>query len=172
MGSTLTGTAALVTGASSGIGAATARQLADHGAAVALVARRLSSGMQKDADASLRDIDWTARSWNGVQAYCDSKLFITALAFAVGRRWPDLRAHAVDPGWVPTSMGGPGAPDDLELGYLTQSWLTVCDHPEATGSGGYWYHQRRRSPAPAALDESFQDALVDELFRLTDVRLP
>jgi NAD(P)-dependent dehydrogenase (short-subunit alcohol dehydrogenase family) len=132
----------------------------------------LSSGMHNDGDDSLRDIDWTARSWSGVQAHCDSKLFITALAFAVARRWPDLRAHAVDPGWVPTRMGGPGAPDDLELGHLTQTWLAASDHPGATESGGYWYHQRRQPPAPAALDERFQDALLDELARLTDVRLP
>jgi hypothetical protein len=50
--------------------------------------------------------------------------------------------------------------------------MAVGDHPEVTQSGGYWYHQRRRSPARATLDESFQDALVDELIRLTDVRLP
>jgi len=38
--STLSGTVAVVTGASSGIGAATAPRLADHGACVALAARR------------------------------------------------------------------------------------------------------------------------------------
>jgi NAD(P)-dependent dehydrogenase (short-subunit alcohol dehydrogenase family) len=131
----------------------------------------ISSGMHEDGDPSLRDIDWRARRWNGVQAYCDSKLFVTALAYAVARRWPDASANAVDPGWVPTRMGGPGAPDDLELGHLTQTWLAVSDDPGARASGGYWYHQRRQSPAPTVLDETFQEALLDELVRLTDVRL-
>ena len=139
----------------------------------------MTSGMHRDGDASLRDIDWTARRWSGVQAYSDSKLFIVALALAVARRWPGVCSNAVDPGWVPTRMGGPGAPDDLELGHVTQAWLAAGDHPDAGGehadaadSGGYWYHQRRHAPAPAAADKRFQDALLGELARLTGVRLP
>lgn len=132
----------------------------------------LSSGMHMDGDDSLQDIDWTARSWNGVQAYCDSKLFITALAFAVARHWPTVLANVVDPGWVPTRMGGPGATDDLESGHTTQTWLAVSHDPDATTTGGYWYHQRRRPPARASLNDRFQDALLDELVRLTGVHLP
>lgn len=132
----------------------------------------ISSGMHRGGEASLRDIDWTTRRWNGVQAYSDSKLFVAALAFAVSRRWPDVPSNVVDPGWVPTRMGGPSAPDDLELGHTTQAWLAVSDEREATCSGGYWYHRRRQAPAPAVSDVGFQDALLEQLKRLTVVRLP
>jgi NAD(P)-dependent dehydrogenase (short-subunit alcohol dehydrogenase family) len=132
----------------------------------------LTSGMHRSGDPSLRDLDWTGRRWDGVQAYCDSKLLVTALALGLARRWPDRRLHAVDPGWVPTRMGGAGAPDDLELGHRTQASLAVSDDPEATGTGGHWFHQRRRPPAPAAADEGFQDRVLDQLGRLTGVALP
>lgn len=45
----------------------------------------LSSGMHRGGVASLRDIDWSERRWNSSQAYSDSKLYVTALAFAVAR---------------------------------------------------------------------------------------
>jgi NAD(P)-dependent dehydrogenase (short-subunit alcohol dehydrogenase family) len=131
----------------------------------------ISSDMHASGDTSLQDLDWMRKRWNGVQAYCDSKLFVTTLAFALGRRWPEVHVNAVDPGWVPTRMGGAGAPDDLELGHATQTWLAVSDDPAATTSCGYWYHRRRHSPAAAVLDEQFQDALLDELVHLTGVRL-
>ena len=73
----------------------------------------------------------------------------------------------MDPGWVPTRMGGRGAPDDLRLGHLTQEWLATSDDPQAQTSGGYWHHQRRADPDPAAHDPRFQDELVDALATFT-----
>jgi NAD(P)-dependent dehydrogenase (short-subunit alcohol dehydrogenase family) len=69
----------------------------------------LSSSMHHGGTSLLRDIDWTERPWNSSQAYSDSKLYLTALALAIARRWPEVVSNAVDPGWVPTKMGGQGA---------------------------------------------------------------
>jgi len=131
----------------------------------------LSSGMHRGGDASLRDIDWLERRWNASQAYSDSKLYVTALAFVVARCWPDVLSNAVDPGWVATKMGGPGAPDDFEEGYLTQTWLAVSDDRRATVSGQYWHHRRPRTPARAASDPEFHDRLSSTLATVTGVRL-
>jgi NAD(P)-dependent dehydrogenase (short-subunit alcohol dehydrogenase family) len=131
----------------------------------------LSSGLHHAGAGSLRDIDWTGRRWNARQAYSESKLQVTALALSVARAWPEVFSNAVDPGWVPTKMGGTAATGDLEMGYLTQTWLAVSNDAAATVSGGYWYHRQRQEPAPETRDPAFQDQLVDRLAALTGVRL-
>src|SRR5436309_7018364 len=83
----------------------------------------LSSGMHFGGDPDLTDLQWSRRRWNGSQAYSDSKLFDTMLAFAVARIWPAVRSNAVDPGWVPTRMGGPHPRDELETGLESNDWL-------------------------------------------------
>jgi NAD(P)-dependent dehydrogenase (short-subunit alcohol dehydrogenase family) len=47
----------------------------------------LSSGMHRSGGGSLKDIDWNTRRWNATQAYCESKLYVAALALAIARRW-------------------------------------------------------------------------------------
>ena len=131
----------------------------------------LSSGLHHGGAGSLADIDWTGRSWDAMQAYSESKLQVTALALTVARAWPEVLSNAVDPGWVPTKMGGPAATGDLEAGYLTQAWLAVSNDAAATVSGGYWYHRQRQQPAPQARDPAFQDQLMDRLAALTGVAL-
>jgi NAD(P)-dependent dehydrogenase (short-subunit alcohol dehydrogenase family) len=131
----------------------------------------LSSGLHHTGAGSLRDIDWTGRPWNARQAYAETKLHVTALALTLARAWPDVLSNAVDPGWVPTKMGGPNATGDLQMGYLTQTWLAVSNEAAATVSGGYWYHRQRQAPAPQAGDPAFQDQLMDRLAALTGVAL-
>jgi len=131
----------------------------------------LSSGMHTSGRAALDDLDWNRRTWNGVQAYCDSKLLVTTLTTAVARYWSDTLSNAVDPGWVPTRMGGSHATDDLALGHDTQVWLATSDEPAAATTGKYWHHRHIRTPAAAVNDTGFQDDLLGTLQRITGVHL-
>ena len=129
----------------------------------------LSSGMHRGGRTKLDGMDWSGRRATG--SYSDSKLFVTTLAAAVARRWPDVLSNSVDPGWVPTKMGGPGAPDDLQLGHLTQEWLATSDAPDARTTGGYWHHRRLAAPHRSVHDVEFQDALLAALARFTGTEL-
>ncbi len=120
----------------------------------------LSSGMHTGGRPTLDGLDWTGRARTA--SYSDSKLLVTALAAAVGRLRPGVFSNAVDPGWVPTRMGGPGAPDDPELGHRTQAWLAAGGDP-ATHVSAYWHHQRQCTPHRSVRDERFQDALLGAL---------
>jgi NAD(P)-dependent dehydrogenase (short-subunit alcohol dehydrogenase family) len=132
----------------------------------------LSSGMHRAGDPDLTDLQWQRRGWDGTQAYCDAKLFDVVLAFAVARHWPDVLSNAVEPGWVATKMGGPNAPEGLEIGTTTQVWLAVSEDPKATVSGRYFYHQRARECHPAASDVATQEGLLGICEHLTGVALP
>ncbi|WP_267421969.1 MULTISPECIES: SDR family NAD(P)-dependent oxidoreductase [unclassified Curtobacterium] len=128
----------------------------------------LSSSMHRGGRARVAGVDWSGGSASS--SYSDSKLLVTALAAAVATRWPSVQANAVDPGWVPTKMGGAGAPDDLELGHRTQERL--IGDPDTMVSGGYWFHDRQQDPHPSVRDPQFQDELLLALGAATGVAFP
>lgn len=132
----------------------------------------LSSGMHHHADANLDDILWKKRRWNGSTAYAESKLHDAMLAFAIARRWTDVFSNALEPGWVPTKMGGPGAPDDMDQAHLSQAWLAAGDDPKADVTGGYFYHLKRMEPNPEAQDSELQDRLIAICAEISGVALP
>jgi NAD(P)-dependent dehydrogenase (short-subunit alcohol dehydrogenase family) len=132
----------------------------------------LSSGLHRNGDASLEDLTWEHRAWQGQQAYSDTKLHDVLLAFAIARRWPGVLSNALEPGWVATKMGGAGAPDDLDEGHRTQVWLAVSDDPAAMVTGEYFYHMRLRAPNPASRNVERQDELLAACKRLSGVELP
>jgi NAD(P)-dependent dehydrogenase (short-subunit alcohol dehydrogenase family) len=131
----------------------------------------LSSGLHRSGDASLNDLTWERRRWNGQQAYCESKLHDVLLAFAVARRWKNVFSNGLEPGWVATKMGGPGAPESLEEGARTQVWLATSDEPAAKVTGEYFYHMKLRAPAAETRDTERQEKLLQACERFSGVKL-
>lgn len=129
----------------------------------------LSSGLHRSGDPSLKDLIWEQRPWNGYAAYSDSKLHDVILAFAIARKWKDVHSNSVEPGWVATKMGGPGAPDSLAEGPVTQAWLAVSEDQAAQTTGRHFYHKTQKEPHPAAADPAVQEKFLTECARLSGV---
>jgi NAD(P)-dependent dehydrogenase (short-subunit alcohol dehydrogenase family) len=132
----------------------------------------VSSGMHQGVRPRMDDLLYTMRSWNGASAYAQSKLCDVLLAFAVARRWPNVLSNALEPGWVPTKMGGRSAPGDITKAHVTQAWLATSDDPLARSTGKYFYHQQLREPNPVARDVELQEELLAECTRISGVPFP
>lgn len=128
----------------------------------------LSSDMHLSVDPSLKEIKFG----KGKMSYSDSKFYVVLLMKAVARKWPDVYANAVDPGWVPTRMGGPSATDDLEKGFETQAWLAVSTDDRANVSGRYFYHRREAKYHPEANNMELQEGFLAECEKITGVHFP
>ncbi|MGV8979305.1 MAG: SDR family NAD(P)-dependent oxidoreductase [Cellulomonas sp.] len=132
----------------------------------------LTSGLESQGHVALDDLQRTARAWDGMAAYSDSKLCDVVLAFAVARRWPETLATTVDPGWIKTKLGGPDAWDDVEDGAATQVWLATSDSARARVTGHYVKRFEIQVANLEASDLAVQDGLLARLAEMTGVELP
>lgn len=132
----------------------------------------LTSGLESEGRVDLSGLQHEHGPWDGMRAYRDSKLCDVLLAFAVARRWPQIRSNAVDPGWIRTKLGGPGATGELPEGAATQVWLATSDGPAAAVSGRYFRNQRELRANPAAYDVDLQEGLLAACAALTGAELP
>ena len=128
----------------------------------------LSSGMHLDGRSKLESFKTDLSRIT----YSDSKLHVLMLCMAVARKWPQVYANAVDPGWVPTKMGGRSAPDDLQKGSETQVWLAVSNDEKARVSGRYFHHRKERHHNPEADDTLSQERFLSLCNEITSVSFP
>lgn len=104
--------------------------------------------------------------------YSDTKLHVVMLCKAIARKWPGVYANSINPGWVPTKMGGAGAPDSLEKGFQTQVWLAVSDDERAKVSGRYFYHQKEVRSNPETDDVQLQENFLKLCKEVTGISFP
>jgi NAD(P)-dependent dehydrogenase (short-subunit alcohol dehydrogenase family) len=128
----------------------------------------LSSGLHLQGRARLDNF----KKDDGRIRYSDSKLHVLMLAMEAARRWPGVYSNAVDPGWVPTKMGGQGAPDNLQQGYETQAWLAVSQDDDAKVTGRYFFHRKQRRYNPEADDASLRMRFITLCEEITGIPFP
>ena len=128
----------------------------------------MSSDMHMQGRAKLESFKNDA----GRITYSDSKLHMVMLCKAAAGRWPDVYSNSLNPGWVPTKMGGPGAPDSFESGIATQVWLATSDDDRVKVSGRYFFHKNETRYNTEADDLELQERLVKVCEEITGVAFP
>jgi NAD(P)-dependent dehydrogenase (short-subunit alcohol dehydrogenase family) len=131
----------------------------------------LSSGMHLQGSPKLQALSQTENIAKSNITYSDTKLHDVILSMAVAGKFTSVISNAIDPGWVPTKMGGAGAPDSLAKGYETQVWLAVSDEPGAILSGRYLHHKKEDNVLPVVYDLETQAKFLAICEQITGVQL-
>lgn len=125
----------------------------------------VSSGLHRGGRLSLDRLEGAG--------YDDSKLHDIMLAKAFARRFgAGVESNAVDPGWVPTKMGGRGAPGDIQDSIKCFATVALGEG-DATGKTGKYFYNSVETPClKAADDEAAQDGLLKRLAEISGVQPP
>ncbi|KAH4037934.1 hypothetical protein HBI56_075390 [Parastagonospora nodorum] len=135
----------------------------------------LSSGLHYSASTNMDDPLWLQRGesqYDENTAYCASKLHNVLFAKAIARRWPDVTASALDPGWMPTKMGGESASGNFEDSIASYVMLAEGEEAAAKKSGSYFTPAKKEEkPQEVAGDVSVQDKLLKACEEFSGVKL-
>jgi hypothetical protein len=120
----------------------------------------LSSSRHRGGRADLAGVDW--RGGQESHSCSDSKLFVTALAAAVARLWPEVNPHAVDPGWMPGwAAPAPATTSASATSRKPSSRQVLAQRRARAGATGIT--RRRRHRSQRCTTGIFQAALLDSL---------
>lgn len=135
----------------------------------------LSSSMHTAGSGSMDDILYAQRGenkWNDNQAYSSSKLHSVLFAKAFARRWPEVTSNALDPGWMPTKMGGMSATGDIQSSVSSYVMLAEGEEEAAKKTGRYFEPNKIESSAVKVTDdEKVQDRLLEICAEFSGVKL-
>lgn len=124
----------------------------------------ISSGLHQSGSPRLDDLENST--------YSDTKLHDIMLAKAFARRWPDVESSAANPGWVPTKMGGYGAPGDIQASVKCFSMLALGEGEASGETGQYFQDSRVASCSDVSKDERLQEELLKKLAEKSGVVTP
>jgi NAD(P)-dependent dehydrogenase (short-subunit alcohol dehydrogenase family) len=135
----------------------------------------VSSGLHYSGSTNMDDVLWLQRGesqYNDIEAYSASKLHIILLAKAFARRWPEVKSNALDPGWMPTKMGGESATGNFDDSIASYVMLAEGEEAAAKKSGCYFMPgKKEETPQKATDDVGAQDKLLKVCAEFSGVKL-
>jgi NAD(P)-dependent dehydrogenase (short-subunit alcohol dehydrogenase family) len=136
----------------------------------------LSSELHYSGSTNMDDVLWLQRGegrYDGMAAYSASKLHNVLFAKAFARRFPEVKSNALDPGWMPTKMGGGSAPGNFDDSIASYVMLAEGEEALAKKSGRYFTPGKKEdTPQNVTDDVGAQDKLLEACAEFSGVKLP
>jgi NAD(P)-dependent dehydrogenase (short-subunit alcohol dehydrogenase family) len=135
----------------------------------------LSSSLHYSASTNVDDVLWLQRGesqYSEDAAYNSSKLHNVLFAKAFAKRWPDVKSNALDPGWMPTKMGGGSATGNFDDSIASYVMLAEGEEAAANKSGCYFVPAKKEeTPQKVTDDTGAQDKLLETCAEFSGIKL-